>query len=88
MQKPNSNKSRQANPNVDQTRRPKTARQKKLGVVGGPGRPTDLPTWPSDLAREPHYLNQGTWRLPVGPLRWFGVLQPVAPCYKYKGGGE
>ena len=36
-------------PNVDQTRRPKTACQKKLGAVGGPGRPTDLPgrpTWP------------------------------------------
>ena len=49
MQEPNSNKSRQANPNVDQTRRPKTAYQKKLGAVGVPGRPTDLPgrpTWP------------------------------------------
>ena len=41
--KPNSNESRQANPNVDQTRSPKTACQKKLGAVGGPGRPTDLP---------------------------------------------
>ena len=49
MQEPNSDKSRQANPNVDQTRRPRTAYQKKLGAVGGPGRPTDLPgrlTWP------------------------------------------
>ena len=27
-----SNKSRQANPSVDQTKRPKTAHQKKLGV--------------------------------------------------------
>ena len=36
MQEPNSNKSRQANPSVDQTKRPKTAHQKKLGVVGGP----------------------------------------------------
>ena len=49
MQEPNSNKSRQPNPSVDQTKRPKTAYQKKLGAVGGPGRPTDLPgrsTWP------------------------------------------
>ena len=37
-------KSRQANPNVDQTRRPRTACQKMLGAVGGPDRPTDLPT--------------------------------------------
>ena len=49
MQEPNSNESRQANPNADQTRRPNTACQKKLGVVGSPGRLTDLPgrpTWP------------------------------------------
>ena len=49
MQEPNSNESRQANPNVDHTRRPNTACQKKLGAVGGLGRPTDLPgrpTWP------------------------------------------
>ena len=27
--------------------------------------------WPgqADLARGPHRLNQGTWRLPIGPLR-------------------
>src|SRR6185312_5470241 len=47
MQDTNSNKSRQANPNVDQTRRPNTACQKKLGAVGGPGRPTDLPGRPT-----------------------------------------
>ena len=48
-QEPIQMKSRQANPNVDQTKRPRTACQKKLGAVGGPGRPTDLPgrpTWP------------------------------------------
>ena len=47
IQEHNPNKSRQANPNMDQTRRPKTACQKKLGVVGGPGRPTDLPGRPT-----------------------------------------
>ena len=70
MQKPNSNKSRQANPNVDQTRRPKTACQKNLGAVGGPGRPTDLPGWP-------------TW--PVGPTastraRGVSPLVPYVSC--------
>ena len=38
-----SDKPRQAKTTVDQTRRPKTVHQKKLGAVGGPGRPTDLP---------------------------------------------
>ena len=47
MQEPNSNESRQANPNVDQTRRPNTACQKKLGAVSGPERPTDLPGRPT-----------------------------------------
>ena len=41
------NESRQANPNVYQTRRPNIACQKKLGAVGGPGRPTDLPGRPA-----------------------------------------
>ena len=59
MQEPNSNKSRPANPSVDQTKRPKTAHQKKLEAVGGPGRPTDLPGRPTDLPGRP------TW--PVGP---------------------
>ena len=38
--------------------------------VGGgwwPGQ-ADRPTWSADLARGPHRLNQGTWRLPIGPL--------------------
>ena len=47
MQEPNSNKSRQANLNVDQIRRPKTTCQKKLGAVGDPGRPTYLPGLPT-----------------------------------------
>ena len=47
MQEPNSNKSRHANPSVDQTKRPKTAHQNKLGAVGGPGRPTYLAGWPT-----------------------------------------
>ena len=34
-------------PSVDQTKRPNTACQKKLGAVGGPGRPTDLPGRPA-----------------------------------------
>ena len=29
----------------------------------------DRPTRSADLARGPHRLNQGTWRLPIGPLR-------------------
>ena len=36
----------------------------------------------------PHRLNFATWRLPVAPLGRFGVLRPVAPSYKYKGGGS
>ena len=61
MQEPNSNESRQANPNMDQTRRPNTACQKKLGAVGGPGRSTDLsgrpngPVGPTALAK-PHVV--------------------------------
>ena len=70
MQEPNSNKSRQANPNVDQTRRPKTACQKKLGAVGDPGRPTDLPGRPTR---------------PVGPTasaraRGISLLVPYVGC--------
>ena len=39
--------------------------------VGGgwyPGQ-ADQTTWSADLARGLHHLNQGTWRLPIGPLR-------------------
>ena len=57
--------------------------------VGGgwwPGQ-ADRPTWSADLARGPHCLNQGTWCFPIGPLRRLCWLHPVAPCYKYKGGG-
>ena len=56
--------------------------------VGGgwwPGQ-ADRPTWLADQAHGPHRLNQGTWHLPVGPLRRLCRLHPVAPCYKYKGG--
>ena len=49
------------------------------------GRPT---YWSADLAHGPHRLNQATCRLPVAPLGRFGESHPVAPCYKYKGGGE
>ena len=48
-QEPSSDKLRQTKTNIDQTRRPRAACQKKLEAVGGPGRPTDLPgrpTWP------------------------------------------
>ena len=33
-------------------------------------------------------LDQGMWRFPIGPLRRLFWLHPMAPCYKYKGGGE
>ena len=38
--------------------------------VGGGWWPeqADQPTWSADLARGPHHLNQGMWRLPIGPL--------------------
>ena len=73
MQEPNSNESRQTNPNVDQTRRPNTACQKKLGVVGGPGRPTDLPGRPTR---------------PVGPTasaraRGASLLVPYIDCASF-----
>ena len=44
--------------------------------------------WPgqADLAYGPHRLNQGMWRLPIGPLGRLHRFSPVAPCYKYKGG--
>ena len=45
------------------------------------GRPAD-----ANQAHGPHRLNFSTWRLPVAPLGRFGVLRPVAPSYKYKGG--
>ena len=48
----------------------------QLGAVG------------ADQAHGPHRLNFATWRLPVAPLGRFGVLRPVAPSYKYKGGGR
>ena len=58
--------------------------------VGGGWWPeqADRPTWLADLARGPHCLNQGMWRIPIGPLRQLCWLHPMAPCYKYKGGGE
>ena len=66
---------------------------------GGPGQPAGRswgrlahlagrPTYRSaDLAHGPHRLILDMWRLPVGCLSWFQVLQPVAPSYKYKGRG-
>ena len=53
----------------------------RLGAVGGQGRP-------ADQARGPHRLNFATCRLQDAPLGRFGVLRPVAPSYKYKGGRE
>ena len=81
MQEPNSDKPRQAKTNVDQTRRPRTACNKKMEAVGATGRPTDL-------AHGPHRLSQATCRLLVGPLGRFGESYPVAPSYKYKWGVE
>ena len=47
------------------------------------------PTYRSaDQAHRPHHLNFATCRLPVAPLGLLGVLRPVAPSYKYKGGVE
>ena len=57
------------------------AQHSLLEEVGGGWRPGQ-----ADQARGPHHLSQGTWRLPVGPLRRLCRLHPVAPCYKYKGG--
>jgi hypothetical protein len=68
----------------------KEAQYSLPGEDGGgwwPGQ-ADRPTWSADQARGPHCLNQGTWHLPVGPLRRLCRLHPVAPFYKYKGGGE
>src|SRR6185312_14673249 len=84
------------NPNEVKTGQPqhtldKEAQDSLPEEVGGgwwPGQ-ADRPTWSADQARGPHRLNQGTWHLPVGPLRRLCRLHPVAPCYKYKGeGGE
>src|SRR6185437_913593 len=37
-------------------------------VMGGWLGQADRPNWSTDLARGPHCLNQGMWRLPIGPL--------------------
>ena len=83
-------KSTQTNPNVDQTRRPRTAYQKKLGAVSGPGRPTDLPGRPTWLVG-PTTFSQLCGNLPLAPyigLLWKSYRNTVAPSYKYKGGGK
>ena len=47
------------------------------------------PTYRSaDQAHGPNRFNFGMWRLPVAPLGRFGVLRPVVPSNKYKGGRE
>ena len=55
---------------------------------GWPHRQADRPTRSADLAHGPHRLNFTMWRLPVAPLGRFGVLRPVVPSNKYKGGRE
>ena len=87
MQEPNSNKSIQANPNVDQIRRPKTAYQKKLGAVGGPGKPTDLlvrPTWPVGpiASTRPRGIS------PLVPYVGCEGFTPWLPAINTKGDGE
>ena len=79
MQEPSLDHSKQAKTNGIRTRHPRTACETKLGAVGGPGRPTDLPGRPTR---------------PVGPTastRACGasllVPYPVVPCYKYESGG-
>ena len=61
-----------------------------MDEAGGGWQPgqADQPSRSADLACGPHRLNQGTWGFPIGPLRRLCWLHPVAPCYKYKGGGE
>jgi len=82
------------NPNVVKTGQPqrgpdKEAQDSLPEEVGGGWwtEQADRPTWSADLARGPHRLNQGTWHLPIGPFPWLHRFSPVAPCYKYKGGG-
>ena len=41
-QEPKQNESRQANPSMDQTRRPRQAQPPAVGAVASQGRPTDL----------------------------------------------
>ena len=82
MQEPSLDHSRQAKTNGITTRQPRTAFWKKLGAVGGSGRPT------ADLARGPHRLIQATWRLLIGPLGRLQGSHLVTPCYKYNGGVE
>jgi hypothetical protein len=86
MQKPNSDKPKQAKTTVDQTRWPRTASLKKMGAVGPTGRRTDLQV--GRLDHGPHHLSQATCHLLVDPLGRFGESHPVAPCYKYKGGRD
>ena len=80
------------NPNEVKTGQPQRGSDKEAQdslpeEVGGgwwPGQ-ADRPSWSAALAHGPHRLNQGT---PIGPLRRLQKFSPVAPCYKYKGGGE
>ena len=81
---------RQAKIGQDQCGLDKEAQDSLLEEDGGSLRhwQANRPTWSADLAHGPHRLNQGTWRIPIGPLRQLQRFSPVAPCYKYKGGRE
>ena len=87
MQETNSNKSRQANPIVDQTKRPKTAQQKKLGAVGGPGRPTDLPGRPTRTVGPTASARARGAFLLVPYVGCAGFI-PWLPAINTRGGGE
>ena len=74
----------------DQHGSDKEAHDSLLDEAGGGWRPwaVSRPPWSADQARGPHRLNIDTWCLLIGPLGQYGESHLVAPCYKYKGGGE
>ena len=72
---------------MDQTRKAKISHKKKIGGGWRHGL-VSRPPWSADQARGPHRLNIDTWCLLIGPLGQYGESHLVAPCYKYKGGGE
>ena len=70
--------------------RQEEAQDSPLEEDGGGWRPrqVDQPTWSAELVCGPHRLNFDTCHLLTGCSSRLCKLSPVAPCYKYKGGGR
>ena len=80
----NPNEVKTGQPQRGQTRRPRTACQKKLGAVGGPSWPTDLsgrPTWPVG----PTTSTRARGVSPLVPYVGFEGFTPWLPAINTRG---